>query len=68
MLSKLSTSSATYNGSYEQLPAVNEAVANWVNDNGYEFDSAMFIYHVSPAQTQNPDELVTEVCYSINKK
>ena len=61
--------SATYKGSYEQLTAVNHAVATWVNDNGYEFDGAMFcIYHVSPAQTQNPDELVTEVCCPIKKK
>lgn len=61
--------SATYKGSYEQLTIVNHAVANWVNDNGYEFNGAMFcIYHVSPAQTQNPDELVTEVCYPIKKK
>lgn len=61
--------SATYKGSYEQITAVNHAVANWVNDNGYEFNGAMFcIYHVSPAQTQNPDELVTEVCYPVKKK
>lgn len=61
--------SATYKGSYEQLTAVNHAVANWVNDNGYDFNGPMFcIYHVSPAQTQNPDELVTEVCYPVKKK
>lgn len=61
--------SATYKGSYEQLPEVNRSVANWVNDNGYEFNGGMFcIYHVSPAQTQNPDELVTEVCYPVKKK
>jgi len=61
--------SATYKGGYEQLTAVNEAVANWVNDNGYEFDGAMFcIYHVGFAQTQNPDEFITEVCYPIKKK
>jgi Predicted transcriptional regulators len=61
--------SATYKGSYEQLTEVNHTVANWVRDNGYEFNGAMFcIYHVSPAQTNNPDELVTEVCYPIEKK
>jgi DNA-binding transcriptional MerR regulator len=61
--------SATYKGSYEQLTAVNRAVANWVNDNDFEFNGAMFcIYHVSPAQTQNPAELVTEVCYPVKKK
>ncbi len=61
--------SAVIKGSYEQLTSVHRAVAQWVRDNGYEFNSAMFcIYHVSPAQTQNPDELVTEVCYPVKKK
>ena len=61
--------SATYKGSYEQTTAVNQAVAAWVQDNGYEFGGMMFcIYHVSPHETQNPDEYVTEVCYSIKKK
>jgi len=61
--------SATYNGSYDTVGEVNVAVANWVTDNGYEFDGAMFcIYHVSPHETQNPDELVTEVCYPVKKK
>lgn len=61
--------SATYKGSYEQLTTVHQAVANWVWDNGYEFDNMMFcIYHVSPGETQNPDEYVTEVCYAVKKK
>lgn len=65
----IEVASATYRGSYEQLTAVNQAVAAWVRDNGYEFNGAMFcIYHVSPAQTNNPEELVTEVCYPVKKK
>lgn len=61
--------SATYKGSYEKINEVNEAVANWVVENGYEFNGLSFcIYHVSPNQTQNPEELVTEVCYPIIKK
>lgn len=61
--------SATYKGSYDQITAVNLIVANWVNDNGYEFDGTSFcIYHVSPAETQDPNELVTEVCCPIRKK
>lgn len=61
--------SATYKGSYEQVTAVNQAVATWVSDNGYEFNGPMFcIYHVSPAQTQDPSELVTEVCCPVKKK
>lgn len=61
--------SATYQGSYEQLTSVHQAVANWVRDNDYEFNGTMFcIYHVSPAQAKSPDDLVTEVCFPIRKK
>ena len=42
------------------------AVASWIHDNGYESDGPMFnIYHVGPAQTENPDEYVTEVCFPL---
>ncbi len=68
-ISPIEIASATFKGSYEEITKVNYEVANWINDNGYEFNGPMFcIYHISPAQTQNPDELVTEVCYPINKK
>lgn len=30
--------SATYKGSYEQISVVNQAVASWVEDNGYDFN------------------------------
>lgn len=61
--------SAIYKGSYDQINEVNEAVANWVRDNGYDFNGMSFcIYHVSPHETQNPEELVTEVCYPVIKK
>ncbi len=60
--------SATFKGSYEQMGAVNEAVAAWVRDNGYAWNGAMFnIYHVSPYETKNADEYVTEVCYPVAK-
>ncbi len=61
--------SATFKGSYDQINEVNEAVAQWVQDNGYEFDGLMFdIYHVSPHETDNPEEYITEVCYPVRKK
>lgn len=61
--------SATYKGSYENITEVNEAVANWVQENGYEFDGVSFsIYHVSPYDTKNTEEYVTEVCYPVKKK
>ena len=61
--------SVTFKGGYEQITEVNQAAANWVSDMGYEFSGPMFcIYHVSPAQTQNPDEFVTEACFPVKKK
>lgn len=61
--------SATYQGNYDKVGEVNEAVANWVKDNGYEFNGLSFcIYHVSPHETSNSDEWVTEVCYPVKKK
>lgn len=66
--SSIQIASTTYKGSYEQIEEINQVVANWVKENGYEFDGAMFnIYHVSPHETQNPDEYVTEICYPIKK-
>lgn len=61
--------SATFKGGYEQISQVNEAVAKWIADNGYEFDGLAFnIYHVSPQETKNPEDYVTEVCYPVRKK
>jgi len=61
--------SAILKGSYDQLTSIHKIVAQWVRDNGYEFNGPMFcIYHVSPAETKNPDELVTEICYPVKKK
>lgn len=61
--------SATYKGSYEQIARVNAAVADWVVENGYDFDGKSFcIYHVSPGETTALEELVTEVCFPVKKK
>lgn len=61
--------SAVYQGGYDKINQVNQDVANWVEKNGYEYAGPAFnIYHVSPHETQNPDEYVTEVCYPVCKK
>ena len=63
--------SVTFKGSFEQTPAVSEAIANWAkdNDNHYDFGGAMFnIYHVSPAMEKNPENWVTEACCPVKKK
>ncbi len=61
--------SATFQGSYDKIGEVNEAVAAWVAGNGWTFDGVAFnIYHVSPHETKNSDEFVTEVCYPVKQK
>ena len=61
--------SATLRGSYGRMTEVSEAVAAWVRENGWVFDGAAFwIYHISPHDTRNPDEFVTEVCYPVRRK
>lgn len=61
--------SATFTGVYEQITRVNEAIAAWIRDNGYEMDELAFnIYHVSPHETNNPEEFVTEICYPVRKR
>ena len=61
--------SAVYKGGYDQIGAVNEAVAAWVSDNGYDYNGpGFFIYHVSPGQDPNPENWVTEICYPIKQK
>ena len=61
--------SAVCKGSYALMDEVNAAVASWVEANGYAFDGPMFnIYHVSPHETNDPNEFVTEVCYPVRRK
>ena len=68
-LPSVTVASATCKGSYDQMNAIMEAVANWVTDNGYEFDGPAFnIYHISPHETSDPNEFVTEVCYPVRRK
>ena len=61
--------SCTYQGSYTQITEVYAAVIAWMEANGYEPAGPMFnIYHVSPHETHNPEEFVTEICYPVKKK
>lgn len=59
----------TYKGSYTQIDDVVAAVSAWIEANGYDYDGPMFdIYHVSPHETQDADEYITEVCFPVKKK
>lgn len=53
-------------GSYDQISDATATAMSWINANGYKLNGPMFcIYHVSPAQTRNPEEYVTELCFPI---
>ena len=68
-LPEVTVASCTFKGSYEQITDVYAAMTAWIDANGYDYAGPMFnIYHVSPHETQNPDEFVTEACYPIVKK
>ena len=61
--------SATYQGSYQQIGGVNQALASWIAANSYEMDGPMFnIYHVGPAQTPDESQWITEVCIPIKAR
>lgn len=61
--------SVTFNGSYDQMPSVAEAVATWLEINHYQLAGPMFnIFHVSPAESQHPEDWVTEACYQISPR
>ena len=68
-LPEATVASCTFKGSYTLITDVYAAVVAWIEANGYKTGGPMFnIYHVSPHETQNPDEFVTEVCYPVKKK
>ena len=68
-LPEVTVASCTFKGSYDQITDVYAAIVAWIEANGYECDGPMFnIYHVSPHETSDPDEFVTEACYPVRKK
>jgi effector-binding domain-containing protein len=63
-LPAVKVASCIIKGSYDQMADAYATVVSWIEANGYKMNGHMFnIYHVSPAQTQNPDEYVTEACF-----
>lgn len=65
-LPAVKVASCTFKGSYDLMTDCYAAVSAWVNENGYKNSGAIFnIYHISPHETQNPDEFVTEVCFPV---
>lgn len=58
--------SVTFTGGYEHSTEISYHIATWITDHHYEICGPDFsIYHVGYAQTDNPNEFVTEICYPI---
>jgi DNA-binding transcriptional MerR regulator len=65
-LPAVKVASCVIKGSYEQMGEAYATVVSWIKENGYKMKGHMFnIYHVSPAQTKNPDEYITEACFPV---
>lgn len=65
-LPAVKVASCIVKGSYDQMGDAYAAVVSWIKENGYKMNGPMFnIYHVGPAQTMNPEEYVTEACFSV---
>jgi DNA-binding transcriptional MerR regulator len=61
--------SVTFNGPFEQVPYVMEALGTWIEANDYQITGPMFnISHVSPAEDPDPSNWVTESCYQVDRK
>ncbi len=59
----------TFQGGYDQINDVVAAVTAWIRDNGYTPCGPMFdIYHVSPHETKDLAQFVTEVCFPVRKQ
>ncbi|MBC1474065.1 MerR family transcriptional regulator [Listeria grandensis] len=64
----IDVASVIINGSYEQITAVTQTVASWMENNKYQLNGPMFnIYHVSIATEPNPENWVTEACFPIKE-
>ncbi|MEG0365675.1 MAG: MerR family transcriptional regulator [Coprobacillus sp.] len=58
--------SITFTGGYENISDVSYHIANWISEHNCEIAGPSFcVYHVGYAQTQNPEEFITEICYPI---
>ena len=67
-LPAVEVASVIHRGSYSGIGDAAAALAAWVGENGYEYNGEVFyIYHVSPHESDDPNEFVTELCYPVRK-
>lgn len=69
LLPPVTVACAVWRGAYSGMGEAIAAVIDWAREEGYECAGPMFfIYQVSPHETRNPEEFVTEICYPVKEK
>lgn len=59
----------TYVGAYSKMGVAYASVLKWIEENGYQIAYAPFdVYMNNPQQVKNPEELVTQVWFPIEKR
>lgn len=59
----------TCESGYSQLEAVNDELSHWILENNYDLcGNIMNIYHISPKTQNEPEKLLTEVCFPIRSR
>lgn len=65
---KVTVASVIFSGSYNKMSKVTYSAINWIELNNYELLQPTFnIYHISPAQDNNPDNWITESCFILKE-
>ncbi len=68
-VSPIKVASLTYKGEYPRLQSINASIAKWIKENKYELVGKIFnIYHISPKTEDEPENMLTEVCFPIRSK
>lgn len=66
---KHEAASVIFQGAYAKIGDINTIVAEWIEKNHFEIVGEGYsIYHNSPGNSSQEKELVTELCFPINKK
>ena len=60
--------STTHKGPYEELGGAYEAVAKWIDENGYAYAGPMRDVYLNDPEQVVPEELLTETLFPVCKK
>ena len=60
--------STTHKGPYDELGAAYEAVAKWIEENGYAYAGPMRDIYLNDPEEVSPEELLTETLFPVSKK